>query len=77
MLIISIIFLLVISIGFSIVSFLNIKGYDWPCIKGSGAEESNYIFLMEILAKLAIEIAQAAIIINSFSTIKYELDFLQ
>lgn len=32
---------------------------------------------MEILAKLAIEIAQAAIIINSFSTIKYELDFLQ
>lgn len=29
-------------------------GYDWPCIKGKGTEESNYIFYIEIALKILL-----------------------
>jgi hypothetical protein len=29
-------------------------GYDWPCIKGKGTEESNYVFRIEAVLKVLI-----------------------
>jgi hypothetical protein len=52
--IISIIFLVVISIALTGVSCANIFGYDWPCISGKGTEESNIIFRIEAIFKAII-----------------------
>jgi len=31
-----------------------LNGFDWPCIKGKGTEESNTIFKIEALVKSII-----------------------
>lgn len=77
LLIINIIFFVTISIILTIVSGLNLCGFDWPCIKGKGAEESNYIFYTEILLKTIMQVAQAAVVIWSFSHIQDEISFLK
>lgn len=52
--IISILFFVIISIILTAVSFMNILGFDWPCFKGSGTEESNMIFKIEAGLKIVL-----------------------
>jgi len=51
-------------------------GYDWPCISGSGTQESNYIFYGEIFCKIVLQLTDAIIILISFSKVNEEIDFL-
>jgi len=56
-----------------VIVFLNIFGYDWPCIKGKGTEESNYIFKLEAILKVLIHLTHSIVLIVAFSTVQLEI----
>lgn len=68
-------FFIIISVGFSYVSFKNLNGYDWPCIKGHGKNESNKIFKIEAAVKAFIQGIYALVLLTAFSTIAKEISF--
>ena len=74
LLIVSVFYFTIISCLISLIIFLNIFGYDWPCIKGKGTEESNYVFRIEAILKVVIHLAHCIVLIVAFSTVQLEIN---
>ncbi|CAD8108808.1 unnamed protein product [Paramecium sonneborni] len=66
---------LVFFIILLILNCLTIKGYDLPCIKGKGSQESNTLLCIQASIKEAFQLIQAIIVIVSFSTVNGLINF--